>query len=244
MTLTEDILATLDSCAAAFTFPMLDNGYVYLAATRLSVYSSDDDWAIAIEVFGFSPRAGIPDTSIYSFGSCISNRKESSFVSETAYQNYLSLNPNNVMTSIYPILEGDWQDVEDLELVSPTASSIEVRGSRIELPSREQYAALGIDLTDSNDIHVFECCRYLAEKHRELVLATEIERRGAISSELNQLLLLDDWLHPNLVEEEVPSENETFRQLAELLASGDVSKYNPTVQGNTHWSNWPDGGSL
>ena len=244
MTLTEDILGTLDSCAAAFTFPMLDNGYVYLAATRLSAYSSEDDWAIVIEIFGFSPRAGIPDTSTYSFGSSISNRKESSFKNETAYQNYLSLNPNNVLANIYPISEGDWQDEEDLEMVSPAASSIEVRRTRIELPSREQYESVGIELVDSNEIHVFECCRYLAEKHREMVLATEIERRANISGDLKQLLLLDDWLHPNLVEEELPSETETFRQLAELLSSGDASKYNPTVQGNTHWSNWPDGGSL
>lgn len=43
---------------------MLDNGYVYLAATRLSLYRSATDWAIAIEVFGFSPRAGLPDTHI------------------------------------------------------------------------------------------------------------------------------------------------------------------------------------
>ena len=31
------MLEVLDACARVFTFPMLDNGYVYLAATRLSV---------------------------------------------------------------------------------------------------------------------------------------------------------------------------------------------------------------
>jgi hypothetical protein len=46
---------------------MLDNGYIYLAATRLSLFRSSRDWAITIEVFGYSPRAGIPDTSIYTF---------------------------------------------------------------------------------------------------------------------------------------------------------------------------------
>jgi hypothetical protein len=55
---TGEILAVLDGCFDSFTFPMLDNGYVYLAATRLSAYRSESDWAIAIEVFGFSPRAG------------------------------------------------------------------------------------------------------------------------------------------------------------------------------------------
>jgi hypothetical protein len=53
---------------------MLDNGYVYLAATRLSLYRSATDWAIVIEVFGFSPRAGLPDTHIYTFASRLHDR--------------------------------------------------------------------------------------------------------------------------------------------------------------------------
>ena len=30
-----NILSVLDRCCDTYTFPMLDNGYVYLAATRL-----------------------------------------------------------------------------------------------------------------------------------------------------------------------------------------------------------------
>jgi hypothetical protein len=56
----DEILSILDECANAFTFPMLDNGYVNLAATRLSLFRSEADWAMTIEIFGFSPRAGIP----------------------------------------------------------------------------------------------------------------------------------------------------------------------------------------
>ena len=70
----EEILSILDRCCDAFTFPMLDNGYVYLAATRLSLYRSTTDWAMVIEVFGFSPRAGLPDTSIQTFASRLHDR--------------------------------------------------------------------------------------------------------------------------------------------------------------------------
>lgn len=31
------------------TFPMLDDGYLYLAATRLCLHRSDTDWALVIE---------------------------------------------------------------------------------------------------------------------------------------------------------------------------------------------------
>jgi len=34
------VLETLDKCAAQFTFPALDNGYVYPAASRLSIHRS------------------------------------------------------------------------------------------------------------------------------------------------------------------------------------------------------------
>jgi len=90
------ILAILDDCCDAFTFPMLDNGYVYLAATRLSVFRSDNDWALVIEVFGFSPRAGLPDTHIHTFASHLHNRDTTArYVSAEAYENYLRNNPNN-----------------------------------------------------------------------------------------------------------------------------------------------------
>jgi hypothetical protein len=37
-----DILRVLDAGCESFTFPMLDNGYVYLAATRLSLFRSPE----------------------------------------------------------------------------------------------------------------------------------------------------------------------------------------------------------
>ena len=70
----DHILSVLDRCCDAFTFPMLDNGYVYLAATRLSLYRTAADWAMVIEVFGYSPRAWLPDTHIYTFASTLCNR--------------------------------------------------------------------------------------------------------------------------------------------------------------------------
>ncbi|MDH5676927.1 MAG: hypothetical protein OEZ06_32725 [Myxococcales bacterium] len=86
----DEILAVLDRCCREFTFPMLDNGYVYLAATRMTAFRSDDGWALVIEVFGFSPRAGLPDTFIYTFGSQIRNRKAADdFVTPEAHAQYL-----------------------------------------------------------------------------------------------------------------------------------------------------------
>ena len=52
------ILDQLDGCAREFTFPILDNGYVYPVDQRMHVMRSETMWMIVIEVVGFNPWAG------------------------------------------------------------------------------------------------------------------------------------------------------------------------------------------
>lgn len=225
---------------------MLDNGYVYLAATRLSLFRSHADWALAIEVFGFSPRTGIPDTYIYTFGSRLQNRPTADqYDSAEAYENYLTNNPNNESHSVYPIDEGEWQDQEDGEIVRTGAETIAIRGNPVPLPSRDEYEKHGIDLEEPPTIFVSEICRYLAAFHRNSLLATDSERRYNVPPDLVQVLQLEEWNHPDVIDETArPSGSETFQQLASVLATGDTTLYRPSMPPNTHWSNWPDGGTL
>ncbi len=101
------ILSILDRCCNAYKFPMLDNGYVYLAATRLSLYRSANDWAMVIEVFGFSPRTGSPDTCIHTFASLLHDRNRSDqYINRHAYELYLVNNPNNESRFVFPVAKG------------------------------------------------------------------------------------------------------------------------------------------
>jgi hypothetical protein len=245
------ILAVLDDCASQFTFPALNNGYVYPAAARLSAYRASADWALVIEVFGFSPRSGIPDVSIYTFASRIASpQTRADFTSEEAYDNYRRLHPHDHLSFAWPIEQGEWQGGVDRygtttdEIVSPDARSIVLRGRPLMLPGPGDYATHGIRLEDPERVHVFELCRYLAATARDDVLATREERRTQVPIELDELLVLDDWRHPDIVGGEAPSRTEAFAQLAEVLVSGDTRHYRPTAPPNTHWSNWPDGGAL
>src|SRR6478735_10688453 len=100
----EAILAVLDQGCDDFVFPMLDNGYVYLAAARLSLFRSDDDWAMAFEIFGFSPRAGEPDVSVWTFGSRIAGRKgRADYASQKAYDAYLAAHAHDDAEFFHPI---------------------------------------------------------------------------------------------------------------------------------------------
>jgi len=242
----DQILKILDDCCGTFTFPMLDNGYVYLAATRLSLFRSPQDWALVFEIFGFSPRAGTPHVSVHTFASRLRDRdKPEKYVKRAAHEAYLRDNPYNEVRTFYPIAGDDWQDPEDSELVSEDAMEIKLRGRVFELPPASAYVKHGIDISEKPRISVFELCRFLAAVDRQSVLATVKERRVSIFPELKELLVLGDWNHPDVVEEDIrPSGSRTFQQLARVLETGDIGLYRRTEKPNTHWSHWPEGGIL
>lgn len=222
---------------------MLDNGYVYLAASRLSLHRSKDDWAMVIEIFGFSPRSGLPDLHVYTFGSRLHNRDNAAdFATPEAYQFYLADNPYNEGRFFYPIEEGTWMDENMPEMVS-LSGAVMLRGKAISLPSVDQYRAAAIELQGDRPA-IFELCRFLAHHYRDEVLAADSERRACVPPELAEILVLEEWHHPDVCSGEMASEMETFRQLADVLVSGDISRYKTAEPHNTNWSHWPDGGTL
>jgi hypothetical protein len=240
------ILSALDRCCDSFTFPMMDNGYVYLAATRLSLYRTAADWAMVIEVFGFSPRSGLPDINIHTFASTLYNRDvPEMYVNGEAYDRYLASCPNNETRFVFPIDVGKWQDDQNAEVVAEGAREFVLRGQRQPIPSLDGYTERGITLENPPRVQVFELCRYVADVARESVLATPQDRRISVMPDMTQILQLEEWHHPNVVDDDDrPSGSETFQQLARVLATGNLALYKPSLPPNTHWRNWPDGGLL
>lgn len=237
------ILSVLDKTAENFQFPMLDNGYLYLAATRMSVFGDRSDWAIVFEVFGFSPRAGHPDLSVHTIATSLANRNpRSNFVNDQAYLDYLANNRNYEFKSFFPIENEEWIDREDPELVS-SSGQILLRGQAIPIPPIDAYDTAGIELERPQPA-IYELCRLLAEGHRELLLASPEERCANIPRTLSHRLTLDDWLHPDLANGQMPSHVPTFAQLASVLDGEDGGELLNSAAGNTHWRNWPEGGLL
>lgn len=87
-------------------------------------------------------------------------------------------------------------------------------------------------------------CRYLSETLRSHILVTPDEQRISVRPDMERILQLEEWNHPDLISGELPSDSQAFQQLAEVLISGDSKVYQPTESPNTHWKNWPDGGTL
>ena len=129
-------------------------------------------------------------------------------------------------------------------MVALDADVVTVRGKDIPIPGRDSFALHGIELVEPDRMRAFEVCRYLADIERDLVLATPEERRTHVPPELEEILVLDEWHHPDTVTGEVASQTASFRSIARVLATGDLDAYDASEPGNTHWSNWPDGGTL
>ncbi|GAA1241838.1 DUF7003 family protein [Oryzihumus leptocrescens] len=125
----------------------------------------------------------------------------------------------------------NFEEVEDeAEPEMSTGADVIIRGRRINL-----FAQPGEDLPA-----VF---RRLVPAHRDLLLAHEDELRRRIPADIPEVLTLEEWHQPDLFET-TPSQSEVYRQLADVLATADPARYRPTELPNTHWSNWPDSGSL
>jgi len=240
MTSARAILRVLDECTDGYTFPELDNGFVYLAAARLSLFRSQLDWAITIEIFGYSPRSWLPDVHVHTFASRLHDRRPPEIYTSQQVEDFLRYHPNDETRFFYPLEDGAWTDHG--EFIHVSAGYAELRGRRVPLPERGEYAAAGIFLADPNRIHIFEYCRYLAATAREQVLATPEERHANVLPAMTQILQLEDWQHPDVANGEMPSSSSSFRQLARVLEAGDVTAYQSKGPGNTHWRNWPMAG--
>ena len=64
--------------------------------------------------------------------------------------------------------------------------------------------------------------------------ATMFRQQENINSEYNK----------NQYKDNRPSSYETWQLIAKLIATGDTTLYKPTLNPNTHWTNWPDSGSM
>jgi hypothetical protein len=228
------ILEQLDQCNSTYIFPMLDNGYVYPAGTKLSAYRDEKRWVIVIEVIGFSYRGGGHNgisNCLHVYGNCLA------YPAGTANENFITLTDNASGSNTF--------DDEEQFYLNPKCSSFSLRDRTLPvIHDREKYLSSGIQLEDETRVNAFEFLRLLDLLYHEKLVATEVELRERIPIDIPKILEIHEWFHPDVINYELPSENETFKQIAKVLETGDIEFYSPTLQPNTHWTNWPDGGRL
>ncbi|MCZ7438766.1 hypothetical protein O7598_20305 [Micromonospora sp. WMMC241] len=209
-----EILEQLDAADEDYLFPDLGHVYHYAVDARLHAYRDPRRWALVVETVGYSPRAGNLVDVLHVFGDCLTS-------GEPGYEN-----------GDFHDRVDNWDEIEDCdEPEIYRGGPIVVRGEPITVAAEP-----GEDLVD--------VLRRLVPRHRGLLLADERELRHRIPPDVPEVLRLDHWHHPDPAEGQRPSESEAFRQIADVLATGDIRRYAPSLPPNTHWSRWPRSGSL
>ena len=145
--------------------------------------------------------------------------------------------------------------IELQELENPNEISIEEAGRLIILKYADLFRATDEELYQSlpdnlNKILVldewhhqefylqlsmFEDPAFLSlfDKGEEPV-KEQIRKQRAQTEQYNQ----EEW------DKNRPSLYETWQQIADVIATGDVSLYRPTIKPNSHWKNWPESGTM
>ena len=247
----QDVLAELDDCVnREYCFFMdLEHGYFHTANSRLSLFADSERWAIVFEKSGFANRGGRIELELNYFGNCLEN------LDGAGLDDQFECNAKWI-----DLVSGDALEEVELEAygerVSPEATQVRLRDGYVPIPSpraepRKWLPYINMADSEDPDVVTFEDLgRFLAYEYEETCRATPDELRMCLPADLPLLLGIDAWHHrryDGYADEPLgdpPSSYETFRLIADVLATRDPNRFRPTLEPTNHWRNWPEAGGL
>jgi hypothetical protein len=223
-----EILHQLDEYAGKYNFPMLDNLYIHNADIRLTVFRSNLEWLMIFQEIAYSERHGFVN-DISAYGNKISN---------AGIQRGLTLASTVFGDSIFDDLGKCALDRYRIEL--------KIRGNVLKLsPSKEDYERAGIHAESSTGSSISECIQILRLltflRPEEFFISDKelLDLCGRTDDGLEKFIQLEDWYHPDISSDELPSQSQCFQSLARAIARNDKKLYRcPPELWNTHWTNW------
>jgi hypothetical protein len=257
----------LDESVEYVFFPDFDHGYHYHVDQRLSAYGDGLRWVIVIEQVSVNPRGQGIETTLYFHGNAVvlpsqpgwgdHPIKTLSLVEDgpsgplPGLDDWASSGVDNIRIrgEVVPLgLDDDFYRGRGIEVHVVSEQDVDrlANAARGKVPDhvlRRQLEPLRqrVGVYRLEQWHV---ARGLVPEHRELLLATEKERREGVPAGLPRLLQIDEWRHPRFAQGELPSTTESFPRIADVLATSDVGAWRPALEPNTHWRNWPNSGGL
>ncbi len=228
MTYSKDgILSQLDNCAGIYDFPMLNNMYFYKANLRMKVFRNSQEWLIFIAELAFSIKERLFVNLIYSYG----NKVEKPGL----------IWPYEIIAPVLsePFFNDDGStfllDIKNFEVMINN----QVRNFHF---NDSDYINARIDPNDIDMPNEAKIIRILSHHLSDELFYNNqqlLEVAKKSNNHLELFLELNDWQHPDLAEDELPSDIPCFQKLAESIVVGNPKLYHcPEEMYNTHWSNW------
>lgn len=218
----------------------LVNPNAQLADTRMTVFRSERNWVIFIELVE-TVKEIYEGVTIYAYGNCIGQQ---GFVEQR---------------SLFSVPEdAPLSDEEGIWIGDRSRFSVIIKGKRYDFkPTKEDYLAAGITFPDERagpgSLRLIELIRFLcyhlnhpffvSEDYLRYLLdklAVEaVKKRDwySLGQEMSLFFQTREWQHPDLALGEKPSQTKYFRVLARAIERGDPSeliKLDPSTF-NTDW---------
>jgi len=223
----DQILRDLDKHASEFNLPVLDNAYVEFAAARLSAFRDSRAWLIVFEILGFSTKEVEFVDDLYAYGSCVSS------------EGFIGAEVPVIPDSEQPIFDANTREC----LADWSQWSIVKDGDRLSFsPTIEEYGEAGIAIQGPpgpGTLREIELLRFLVHRLGEHLFLDDEALLGHFPTckGLVKFVQTTRWQHPDVADDEKPSEKISMRSLIEALAKNDSSIFEPG-RSNTDWKFW------
>jgi len=223
----------------------LEHGYFATAGSSIHLYADQDRWAIVLEKNGYQNRGSDAEIELNYYGNCINYP-----VHKYTERNYITNTQNIVLISgeeYERISNREGSDYEQFELISAVANEVVIRGKNIRIEQDlSKYIHFGITPREhdnpENLIGFADLVRYINETHTSMVSARELDIRAYIPVDIPKLVKIEQFHFESVYDKNnLPSTQETYQLIAQILVTENVEIWKPTLKPNNHWSNWTSG---
>ncbi len=225
----------------------LENGYCYVASSRIHLYADSTRWAIVFETAGYETRSFDAEITLNYIGNCIDYP-----IDKYPERSYITNSSRIILiegAEFERIENKEGSDSETFELIDQNIKEIKIRDKYVSFDNNyKNYEKTGIEIRDydnpKNLIDFKNFVRFLNETDPVSINATEDEILKHIPKDLPKLMTIDKFHFVSAYEKtNPPSNQETYKLIAKILTTRDTTNWKPTQKSNNHWKNW-DSGSL
>lgn len=157
--------------------------------------------------------------SIFAYGNCL-DAKALVFPGQNTWQPGMVFWPHSA-------IEVDYDDEGEVRF-----DSVEIRGQHVSVDPDQVTPQPAVPEKG------FALMVHLLAEYRSQLLTTEEEMARVVPADLPRILRLDNWHHPDVYMGELPSQNDSLCNVAEVLASGDAGRFRPSPSPNVDWRLW------
>lgn len=219
-----EIISQLDNAAQEYKFPAFDNVNYPAADMRLTAFRDDSEWLILFEKLVFSRAESAFLSMIHAFGNKILSP---GLQSNSAYE-VITATPG------CPLWDNEMNFLIDLFNITLRIKG-EVRTFEV---TPDDYREAHVNLKDNSPPEFKVLCLLVNLMKGQLFRSDNDLLRACNRSNLEKVVQLDDWHHPDVYNNVLPSKCDFFQKFAQSISDGSYKVHDYSGGINSYWYYW------